>query len=80
MLLGIPRGHFYYDYYLFADRLFRDSGIEILYGCENSEDTLKRGRDLAVDEACVPMKLVAGQLDYLEDKCDRILLPRVMKD
>lgn len=80
MLLGIPRGHFYYDYYLFTEQLFRDSGIEIVYGCENNEDTLKRGEELTVDEACVPVKLMAGQLDYLEDKCDRILLPRVMKD
>lgn len=80
MLLGIPRGYFYYDYYLFIKRLFYNSGIEVIFGCENDEDILRKGEELTVDEACIPVKLMAGQMNYLENRCDRILVPRVMKD
>lgn len=80
MRLGIPRGYFYYDYYLFIDRLFRRSGVEIIFGEESNESILKKGIELTVDEACFPIKLFAGQLDSLERKCDKVLLPRIMKD
>ena len=80
MILGIPRGYFYYDYFLFVTRLFYNSGVKIVFGCENNENVLKKGEELAVDEACIPVKLMAGQLYYLENHCDKIFLPRVMKD
>lgn len=80
MLLGIPRGYFYYDYYLFIKRLFYNSGTEIVFGRENNESILKKGEELTVDETCIPIKLMAGQMYYLEEDCDKILLPRVMKD
>lgn len=80
MLVGIPRGYFYYDYYLFIKRLFYNSGISIVFGPENDENILKKGEAVTVDEACIPIKMLAGQMHYLENQCDMILVPRVMKD
>jgi len=80
MLLGIPRGFFYYEYIKFIRMLFHDTDVELLTGDENDENTLKLGNSLTVDEACFPIKLLVGQTERLCAKSDRVLIPRVMKD
>lgn len=80
MILGVPRGSFYYDYHEFICKLFRGSNIDIMWGSENDEDILKTGSGIVVDEACMPVKLMAGQIAILESKCDMIIIPRMMKD
>lgn len=52
MLLGIPRGFFYYEYVSFINKLFQDTDVTIISGQENNESTLKIGGRLTVDEAC----------------------------
>ena len=80
MLVGIPRSAFYYEYYGFIKRLFDDSGIEIIEGQDNDEMTLSKGSSLSVDEACLPVKLIAGQAAVLSDICDMVFIPRIEKD
>lgn len=80
MFIGIPRGAFYYEYYGFMKRLFCDSGIEIVEGPNNDEQILSKGNSLSVDEACLPVKLIAGQAEILCDKCDMVFVPRIEKD
>lgn len=80
MILGVPRGHFYYDYKGFLDELFDKVEIEIITGKENDENILERGSRRTVDEACVPIKLLAGQVEILTESCDKVLIPRAMKD
>lgn len=80
MRLGIPRGFFYYDYISFMRRLFSGTGVEIVVGGENDDRILAEGNRLTVDEACFPIKLFVGQASALTEKCDRVLIPRVMKD
>lgn len=80
MFLGIPRGLFYYDYYLFIRRIFEDSEIEIIDGPENTDYILSIGNEVTVDEACLPVKLTAGQINILSKTCDFVLVPRLMKD
>lgn len=80
MLLGIPRGFFYYDYITFTRELFDGTDVEVIPGEENDEAILEAGTRLTVDEACFPIKLFIGQVDRLAHRCDRVLIPRVMKD
>lgn len=80
MLLGIPRGHFFYDYKRFIEEIFANTDVRLVFGKENDEKILYRGIKATIDEACVPVKLVAGQVEWLADRTDRVLIPRIMKD
>ncbi|NLD18646.1 MAG: hypothetical protein GX663_00140 [Clostridiales bacterium] len=80
MLLGIPRGFFYYDYNPFITTIFENTGCRLVMGKDNDHETLERGMEHTVDEACMPVKLFAGQIEKLVEECDYILLARVMKD
>lgn len=80
MRLGVPRGLFYYDYIEFIKLLFDSTEIKLVWGEENNDDTLLAGSRFVVDEACFPIKLFAGQVASLLEKCDAVLIPRLMKD
>lgn len=80
MILGVPRGHFYYDYKRFIDELFNETDIKIIMGKANDANILAKGSGITVDEACIPIKLLAGQVEMLTECCDKVLIPRVMKD
>ena len=80
MRLGVPRGMFYYDYYGFIRRLFSECDIEIIEGPENDGAILSLGSRFAVDEACIPVKLMAGQVEVLFDNCDKVFIPRIEKN
>lgn len=80
MLLGVPRGFFYYDYSAFIKCLFQGTDIELLMGEENDEHVLAQGNQITVDEACFPIKLFVGQVARLRHRCDRVLIFRIMKD
>ncbi len=80
MILGIPRGAVYYDYISFIRALFKDTDVILKEGPENNETILEKGTETTVDEACLPIKLLTGQCEYLKEKCDRVLILRVMKD
>ena len=62
MLLGIPRGFFYYEYVSFINKLFQDTDVTIISGQENNESTLKIGGRLTVDDACLTVNLFVGQV------------------
>ena len=80
MILGIPRGAIYYDYISFMRDIFNDTGIILYEGPENDEAILDKGTEKTVDEACLPIKLLAGQCEYLQRCCDKVLILRVIKD
>lgn len=80
MFVGIPRSVFFYEYYGFIQRIFKDSSIEIVEGPDNDEIILSKGSRLSVDEACLPVKLIAGQVETLFDSCDLVFIPRIEKD
>lgn len=80
MLLGIPRGYFYYEYIEFIRILFRNTDVKLVEGSENDEKTLRLGNALTVDEACLPVKLSVGQMESLCNISDKVLVFRIMKD
>ena len=74
--IGIPRGMFYYDYYLLWERFFDNLGVEVVVSPKTNKDILNRGIHACVDEACLPVKVFHGHVDYLKDKVDCIFVPK----
>jgi len=80
MRLGIPRGYFYYEYLEFIRMIFEGTDIELVEGYENNESIYAAGSEFCADEVCFPIKLFTGQIIFLLNRCDRVLVPRIMKD
>jgi predicted nucleotide-binding protein (sugar kinase/HSP70/actin superfamily) len=79
MIVGIPKGLLYYKYHPFLITFFRELGAEVV----TSEDTNKKILDLGVkycvDEACLPIKMFHGHVASIKDKCDLMVIPRIMQ-
>lgn len=67
----------YYYYDDFWKYFFENLNIEVIYSTDTSIDILDRGTNIASDEMCLSLKIYLGHIDYLKDKCDYILVPRI---
>lgn len=79
MKVGIPKGLLYYRYYPFFETFFRELGAEIIISPDTNKEILNLGIKSSVDEACLPIKIFHGHVTYLKDKCDIMLIPRIMQ-
>lgn len=77
MKIGIPRGLLYYKYRYLWETFFEELGIEYIVSPETNKDILNTGMTYAIDEACLSSKIYLGHVEWLIDKCDYILIPRV---
>lgn len=75
--IGIPRGLLYYRYYILWKNFFEILGANVLLSPLTNKDIIDRGSKLSIDEACLPSKIYLGHVDYLSDKCDYLLIPRI---
>lgn len=78
MKLGIPKGLLYYKYYPFIQTFFYELGVDMIESPETNREILDLGTKYCVDEACLPIKIFHGHAAYLKDKCDVMLIPRIM--
>lgn len=76
-VIGIPRGMLYYRYETLWQVFFREIGVDFIISEPTRQDTAERGSALAVDEACLSLKLFLGHVDALVGKCEYILIPRI---
>lgn len=74
--IGVPRGMFYYDYYIIWEEFFKNLGVNLVVSPKTNKDILNRGISTCVDEACLPVKVFHGHVDYLKDKVDYIFIPK----
>lgn len=74
--IGIPRGMFYYDYYILWEEFFKNLNTKVVISPKTNKDILNRGISTCVDEACLPVKVFHGHVDYLKDKVDYIFIPK----
>lgn len=75
--VGLPRG---LTYYYFSDvwkLFFKQLDVEVIESPPTNKDIINRGMNLANDEMCLSLKIYMGHVDYLKDKCDYILVPRI---
>lgn len=76
--IGIPRGMLYYEYNLMWEDFFNKLGLEVVISPKTNKDILNSGISKCVDEACLPVKIFHGHVEYLKDKVDYIFIPRIM--
>jgi predicted nucleotide-binding protein (sugar kinase/HSP70/actin superfamily) len=79
MKIGIPKGLLYYKYHPFLQTFFSELGAEIITSADTNKILLNEGVKYCVDEACLPVKIFHGHVSALRDRCDIIVIPRVMQ-
>jgi predicted nucleotide-binding protein (sugar kinase/HSP70/actin superfamily) len=77
MKIGIPRALYYYYFDDFYQAFFDSLKIEIVTSPETNHVILENGIALASDEMCLSLKVFLGHVNYLKDKCDYVLIPRI---
>ena len=75
--VGIPRSLFYYYYGEFWKDFLDSLDVPYIVSPETNQDIVNRGIKIANDEMCLSLKNYLGHVDYLKDKCDYILVPRI---
>ena len=74
--IGIPRGMLYYENFPFWQEYFEGIGCELVESPKTNKEIMDKGILSSVDEACLPVKITHGHVNYLKDKVDYIFLPR----
>lgn len=75
--IGIPRAFLYYRNYILWKNFFEIIGCNIVLSPNTDSEIIKCGSRLSVDESCLPSKIYLGHINYLIDKCDYVLVPRI---
>lgn len=78
MKVGIPKALLYYRYYPFFETFFTELGAEIITSENTNKRILDEGVKYCTDEACLPVKIFHGHIASIKDKCDVLLIPRIM--
>lgn len=78
MKVGIPKAFIYYDYNIIFEEFFKELGVEVILSKDTNRDILNDGVKSAVDEACFPVKVFHGHVEYLKDKVDYIFIPKII--
>lgn len=74
--IGIPRGLFYFKFHPLWETFFTELSAEIIISPPTNRRILDEGIKCSVDEACLPVKIFHGHVQYLKDKSDMIFIPR----
>ncbi len=78
MKVGIPRALMFYRYYPFLRAFVEGCGHRVVPSPPTDLAILERGTELCVDDICVAVKAYFGHVDYLKDKVDVLLVPRLV--
>lgn len=77
MKIGIPRALLYYKYQHLWESFFEELGVDYLVSPDTKKEIVRKGMTYAIDEACLSSKIYLGHVEWLLDKCDYILVPRI---
>jgi len=75
--IGFPRALFYYDYFPFWSGFFSALDIKVVTSPPTHRQIMEQGLRRVSDDTCLPIKLLAGHIQALED-VDAIFLPRMV--
>lgn len=53
--------------------------VEVITSSDTNKDILNAGVKYCVDEACLPIKIFHGHIMDIKDKCDLLIIPRIMR-
>lgn len=76
--IGLPRSLLYHRYRVLWKSFFESLGVETVESPPSNRAILDRGIRLAVDETCLPLKILLGHVDTLKGRADLILVPRIV--
>jgi len=79
MRIGIPKGLLYCRYHTFFETFFSKLGSEIIVSEQTNKDIMDMGVEFCVDEACLPVKVFHGHAASIKDRCDYMIIPRIMR-
>lgn len=79
MRVGIPKGLLYYKYHPFLTTFFSELGAEIIVSEDTNKEILDLGVKYCVDDACLPIKIFHGHAASIKNKCDIMVIPRIMQ-
>lgn len=79
MKVGIPKGLLYCKYYPFIERFLIELDAEVITSTDTNKNILNQGVKYCVDEACLPIKIFHGHVVDIKDRCDLLVIPRIMR-
>jgi predicted nucleotide-binding protein (sugar kinase/HSP70/actin superfamily) len=79
MRIGIPEALLFRRYEPFIRRFFDNLKVDVVYSGPTNGEIMERGIAHCVDEACLPMKIFQGHVVKLQEECDKVVVPRLMK-
>jgi len=68
---------YFYKFYPFAKRFLMELGAEVVPSPPTNKEILNLGSRFCIDDACLPVKVYHGHAEYLKDKVDYMLIPRL---
>jgi len=77
MKIGIPRAMTYYYFHDLWEDFFKNLGVDLVISPLSNKKILKKGSNLLNDEVCLSFKIYMGHIDYLINKVDYVLVPRI---
>lgn len=75
--IGIPKALLYYKYKDLWINFFDLLGCDLIISPNTNKEILNNGIKYSNDETCLSMKIFLGHVNYLKDKCDYVLVPRI---
>jgi predicted nucleotide-binding protein (sugar kinase/HSP70/actin superfamily) len=75
--IGFPRALYYYDYFPFWAGFFHHLEIEVVTSPPTNRKIMEEGLKKISDETCLPLKLLAGHIQALQE-VDAVFLPRMV--
>ncbi len=78
MRIGIPKGLLYCKYHAFFTTFFSGLGADVIVSEETNKKIMDLGVHFCVDEACLPVKVYHGHVASIKDRCDFLIIPRIM--
>jgi predicted nucleotide-binding protein (sugar kinase/HSP70/actin superfamily) len=76
--IGFPKALLYHKYYNGWKVFFEELDCKVVESNSSTKDIFDRGNKIAEEEACLPVKLFLGHVEFLKDKVDYIFVPRVV--
>ena len=75
--IGLAKGLLYYYYHVLWKSFFDALEVPYIESTTSTKKIIELGKEKCIDEACLSMKIFLGHVEYLKDKCDMILIPRI---
>ena len=76
--IGLPRALLYYRYKTLWLEFFKELDVKVVISPKTNKEIIEQGTKYVVDEACLSLKIFMGHVDYLKDKVDYVLVPRIV--